>query len=111
MLLACLWWLAEHEPQPPTQARLAEQAGTDPMMTSQVLRRLEARGLIERPADAGDTRARRVALTAAGRALVAVALDDVERADSVHFEALGDRHDAFLDALAALVADDETRKR
>ena len=49
VLLASLWWLEEHD-EPPTQARLARQGGTDAMMTSQVLRRLEARGLLERRA-------------------------------------------------------------
>jgi hypothetical protein len=35
----------EHGAAPPTQAQLAEQAGTDLMMTSQVIRRLEGRAL------------------------------------------------------------------
>ena len=102
MLLACLWWLAEQEHDPPTQGRLAEQAGTDPMMTSQVLRKLEGRGLLERVADRKDTRARRLHLTQAGRTLVARALADVERADGEYFGPLGNRLDRFLHALAAL---------
>jgi DNA-binding MarR family transcriptional regulator len=102
VLLASLWWVAEHEPEPPTQARLAEQAGTDPMMTSQVLRKLEARRLLERVPDQRDARARRLALTAAGRKLVARALADVERADAEYFAPLADGHEPFLDALTAL---------
>jgi hypothetical protein len=39
VLLASLWWLSERDQQPPTQAQLAAQAGTDQMMTSQVLRK------------------------------------------------------------------------
>src|SRR5207244_5965381 len=54
VLLASLWWLEDHSLEAPTQASLAEQAGTDPMMTSQVLRKLETRGLLERAADARD---------------------------------------------------------
>ena len=46
VLLTSLWWLADHEDRPPTQARLAQHAGTDPMMTSQVTRKLEARALL-----------------------------------------------------------------
>lgn len=103
VLLASLWWLADHAPEPPTQARLAEQAGTDPMMTSQVLRKLEARRLLERPQDVNDSRARQVRLTAVGRALIAGALADVEAADSEFFASLGDRQGAFVEALAALV--------
>jgi len=78
VLLTSLWWLADHEDQPPTQARLAQHAGTDPMMTSQVTRKLETRKLLERALDPTDSRARRLHLTAAGRAVVARALKDVE---------------------------------
>jgi DNA-binding MarR family transcriptional regulator len=88
VLLASLWWLTEHDDRLPTQARLAQQAGTDPMMTSQVTRKLETRGLLERAFDPTDSRARRLRLTAAGRALVARALPDVEAADSEFFSAL-----------------------
>jgi DNA-binding MarR family transcriptional regulator len=102
VLLASLWWLEEQESEPPSQARLAEQAGTDPMMTSQVLRKLETRGLLERTPDPSDSRARRLHLTESGHNLVALALADVERADADYFAPVADRQDAFLDALAAL---------
>ena len=102
VLLASLWWLEGHEDAPPTQARLAQQAGTDPMMTSQVMRKLESRGLLERAAAPADGRARRLRLTRRGRALVARALADVEAADEEHFAALGPRRDAFVKALTAL---------
>jgi DNA-binding MarR family transcriptional regulator len=104
VLLASLWWLEDHEPDAPSQARLAQQAGTDSMMTSQVLRKLEARGLVERGAHPSDSRARLVHLTSAGRELTARSLADVESADSEYFAALGRRRDAFVDALAALAA-------
>jgi DNA-binding MarR family transcriptional regulator len=104
VLLASLWWLADHTPEPPTQARLAEQAGADPMMTSQVLRKLEVRGLLVRVPDKRDTRARRLELTTAGRAVVARALADVERVDADYFAPIAHQHDAFLDALAKLAA-------
>ncbi len=102
VLLASLWWLEDHEPGLPTQTRLAEQAGTDPMMTSQVLRRLEARGLLDRTADPSDSRARRLGLTPRGRDLIAGALADVESADTDYFKPLGQRQEEFVDALAAL---------
>lgn len=104
VLLASLWWLEGHEDQPPTQARLAQQAGTDPMMTSQVTRKLEARGLLERALDPADSRSRQLRLTATGRALVGRALSDVEAADDDYFAALGNRRNAFLEALGALGA-------
>jgi DNA-binding MarR family transcriptional regulator len=102
VLLTSLWWLADHEDHPPTQARLAQHAGTDPMMTSQVTRRLEAHGLLERALDPADSRARRLHLTAAGRTVVAQALEDVEAADEDYFAALGRQRDGFVRALGTL---------
>ena len=102
VLLASLWWLTEHQDQAPTQARLAQQAGTDPMMTSQVTRKLETRGLLERAFDPTDSRARRLRLTAAGRALVARALADVEAADHEFFSVLGSHRDTFTQDLQTL---------
>jgi DNA-binding MarR family transcriptional regulator len=101
VLLTTLWWLADHE-EPPTQTRLAEQAATDLMMTSQVLRRLEARGLLERQPDPNDARTRRLELTTSGLALVAGALAAVEQVDREHFERLGARLPAFVGDLATL---------
>jgi DNA-binding MarR family transcriptional regulator len=73
------------------------------MMTSQVVRKLEARGLVTRAPDERDSRARRLGLTAAGRTLLSGALADVEAADSAVFSALGDEERAaFVRALAAL---------
>ena len=104
VLLASLWWLEDHAEPPgaPTQAGLAAHAGTDPMMTSQVLRKLEARSLIRRDLDATDARARRLSLTAGGRARLAAALADVEAADAEYFAPAAERLPALLDALAAL---------
>jgi DNA-binding MarR family transcriptional regulator len=104
VLLTTLWWLAEHE-APPTQARLAERAATDTMMTSQVLRRLEGRGLLERQVDPQDARARRLVLTPAGRELLAPALAAVERADRAFFGPLEVRQAAFTNDLATLARD------
>jgi DNA-binding MarR family transcriptional regulator len=102
VLLASLWWLEQHADRPPTQAQLAEQAGTDPMMTSQVLRKLEARALLTRAPDRADTRAMQLGLTPAGRTLVAGALADVESADAEFFDVLGERRAELLAALRLL---------
>jgi DNA-binding MarR family transcriptional regulator len=104
VLLASLWWMVDHDDRPPTQSQLAQQAGTDPMMTSQVTRKLESGGLLERALDPTDSRARRLRLTAAGRALVSRALADVEAADEEYFSALGRERDAFVRALRRLEA-------
>ena len=109
VLLASLWWLEDHGDESPTQARLAEQAGTDPMMTSQVIRKLQSRELLQRVPDLADSRARRLRLTPAGRELVHTALADVEAADDEYFAAIGNRRGAFVEALAALGAPSRTR--
>ena len=71
-------------------------------MASQVLRRLEGRGLLERQADPHDARARRLVLTAVGRELLAPALAAVEHADRAFFGPLGARQAAFATDLATL---------
>ncbi|MDQ0688467.1 DNA-binding MarR family transcriptional regulator [Streptomyces achromogenes] len=65
VLLACTWWL-NSQGEHPNQMALARQAGTDVKMTSQVLRALEHKGLIERETDPADTRAKRLRVTDTG---------------------------------------------
>lgn len=72
------------------------------MMTSQVIRKLAARGLLDRHPDPTDSRARQLSLTTAGAAVLAGALADVEMTDEHYFATLGSRRDAFLADLAAL---------
>jgi DNA-binding MarR family transcriptional regulator len=85
VLLACTWWLNEHGERP-TQIALAAQAGTDVKMTSQVVRMLERKGLVERAVDPDDTRARRVRVTRKGARLAPRAIAVVERVDAAFFE-------------------------
>ncbi len=84
VLLACTWWLNE-QGERPTQVALAAQAGTDIKMTSQVLRNLERKGLIEREVDTADTRARRLRVTRQGARLAPRAIALVEQVDSDFF--------------------------
>jgi DNA-binding MarR family transcriptional regulator len=84
VLLACTWWLNEHGEQP-NQVALAAQAGTDIKMTSQVVRSLERKGLIERAVDESDTRARRLRVTRRGARLAPRAIDVVEGVDAAFF--------------------------
>ena len=102
VLLASLTWL--HGDAPVTQAALAAHAGTDPMMTSQVLRALEERGLIRRDPHPGDARARALSVTADGRDLANRAVVAVEACDREFFAPLGDRVAAFARALGDLTA-------
>ena len=97
VLLASLTWLAAGGPV--TQRQLADHAATDPMMTSQVLRALEQRGLVERLPHPGDGRARSLTVTSRGRALANQANVAVETCDAAFFAALGEDATAFTHAL------------
>lgn len=100
VLLASLTWLGSGEPV--TQAALAAHAGTDPMMTSQVLRALESRGLVRRDPHPGDARARALSATAEGRDLANRAVAAVEACDRAFFAPLGSEVPAFARALRTL---------
>jgi DNA-binding MarR family transcriptional regulator len=89
VLLASTWWLNTHGEQP-SQVQVAQQAGTDVKMTSQVLRTLEAKELITRDVDPADTRARLIRVTHRGTALAIKAIDAVEAADTAFFQATRD---------------------
>jgi len=89
VLLASTWWLNTHGERP-SQVAVAHRAGTDVKMTSQVLRTLEAKGLITREVDAADTRARRIHVTDRGAGLAVEAIAAVEAADAAFFQATPD---------------------
>ncbi|MFF0491848.1 MarR family winged helix-turn-helix transcriptional regulator [Nocardia sp. NPDC004068] len=103
VLLAALTWLAEHSGgEPVTQRELAAQAATDPMMTSQVLRALEQKDLVERREHPHDRRARALAPTKAGVALANRAIVAVETCDREFFAPLGGNTGEFATALRRL---------
>lgn len=85
---------------PVTQRALAEHARLDAVTTSEVLRTLESKGLVERRPHPGDARARAVAVTRAGRARARQAIPAVEAADAAYFR----EHAEEVAALARLVA-------
>ncbi|GAA3087759.1 DNA-binding MarR family transcriptional regulator [Kribbella aluminosa] len=81
VLVASTWWLNHVAGESPTQRRIADHANTDPMMTSQVLRTLTAKGLLSRTPDPTDSRAVLVEVTPTGAALAKRAVKLVEEAD------------------------------
>jgi DNA-binding MarR family transcriptional regulator len=89
VLLASTWWLNSHG-EDPNQLTLARQAGTDVKMTSQVLRKLETKGLIEREVDPADTRAKRLRATERGAELAQQAIAVVDEVDATFFKILPD---------------------
>jgi DNA-binding MarR family transcriptional regulator len=89
VLLACAWWLNTRG-LVPSQLQLARQAGTDVKMTSEVVRKLAAKGLLVRDTDPADTRVRRLQITPAGEALARQAVELVEAADAAFFRPVTD---------------------
>ncbi|MTE12668.1 MarR family winged helix-turn-helix transcriptional regulator [Nocardia aurantiaca] len=103
VLLASLTWLTGRSGgEPVTQRDVADQAATDPMMTSQVLRALEQKGLLERRDHPTDRRAKSLVPTETGAALVNRAIGVVEACDRDFFAPLGDRTSRFTAALRQL---------
>jgi len=102
VLLASAWWL-NRAGEAPRQHVLAAHAGTDVKMTSQVLQKLEEKGLLERAVDPSDTRAKLLRVTAAGAELAQRAITVVEAADTAFFAATPDRR-ALVELLRPLTA-------
>jgi len=101
VLLASLTYL-DADPPAVTQKVLAEHAATDEMMTSQVLRALEAKGWVERTRHPADGRAWLVRATTEGRALANRAVVAVEACDRAFFGSVDNRLDDFTGALRLL---------
>ena len=102
-LLASLLWMSRTQ-RTITQAMLARHTKLDMMMTSQVLRTLETRGLLQRNPHPTDTRAKVLRLTKEGRKLAWQAVPVVEGVDREFFGALGAQLDRFNRSLFSLIA-------
>lgn len=107
VLLAIASWLESTEEDPPTQSRLAFQARIDPMMTSQLVRTLEAKKLLRRSADPEDARAWRITPTAAGRRLAQEGINVVEEVDREFFAPLTNQQRQLTRMLRTLVEESE----
>jgi DNA-binding MarR family transcriptional regulator len=101
VLLASLWWLTVKAGDRPSQRRLADFAGIDPMMTSQVLRTLEKKGLVVRSVHPTDSRVRQLTVTREGAELARRTIAAVEAADRVFFVGTG-RRGTMLEFLRTL---------
>lgn len=69
-----------------TQQCVADFVGLDRMHVSQVAKRLEQDGLIERHAARSDQRAKKITLTQKGQELLTRAIPMVEQFDRAYFE-------------------------
>jgi DNA-binding MarR family transcriptional regulator len=101
VLLASLAWLGSHSQDCVTQRDLADHAATDIMMTSQVLRTLEAKGFLVRRPHPQDARARDLRITPAGTTVVNKAIVAVESCDAAFFARAGRTQDGLVQGLRA----------
>jgi DNA-binding MarR family transcriptional regulator len=102
-LLGSLLWLTEEEGIEATQNHIAAHAGTDPTMTSQVLRTLEKRRLLSRRPSKEDARARVVTMLAAGRQITIAGLGIVRGVDASFFDATLEDPQTFRAELGRLM--------
>ena len=93
VLLASLVWSPSQKSL--TQKQLADYAKTDIMMTSQVLRKLEQKGLITRTVGIADARSMTLSATQDGVKLTNEAIATVEAVDKEFFKSLGNDAQEF----------------
>ncbi|GAA1400166.1 MarR family transcriptional regulator [Kitasatospora putterlickiae] len=106
VLMASLYGLSRSGEQP-SQRRLADRAGLEPLYVSKLARTLEAAGLLARTRDPHDPRAMRLALTEQGLDVTRRAIVVIQRLLDQLLEPLGGqdspRTRQFKDDLAALL--------
>ena len=103
VILASTWWLngqGEH----PKQSRLSDYTGSDARMTSEVVGRLIAKGLLTRMRDPEDARAKVLSVTSEGASVAARAIDAVEAADEAFFAPAAHRPLDLVTLLKTLAA-------
>lgn len=88
VVLTTLCWACD-ENEGMNQRSVADASSIDPMTTSQVVRKLEAAGLVERVPDPADKRAYLVIPTRSGRDLANVTTPVVEKVDQAVFDQAG----------------------
>jgi DNA-binding MarR family transcriptional regulator len=85
VILASVRWFERHSTEPPSQRQIGDRAGTDPMMTSELIRALERLPLLRRRRNPSDGPAYQISTTPAGRYLAERAVPIVEAADDGFF--------------------------
>ncbi|WP_328667446.1 MarR family transcriptional regulator [Streptomyces sp. NBC_00322] len=105
-LLASLYGM-QRSGRRPSQRRLADHTGLEPLYVSKLARALEAAGLVERLPDPSDTRAVQLSLTDQGRDVTRRAIDVVQQLLDRLLEPLGGlegpRAEVFSRELAVLL--------
>lgn len=102
LVLSSTWWLGRTGGIP-RQRDVAEHAGLEAVMTSQVLKSLERDGHIHRVRDADDLRATRVVVTTRGQDLARRCVVLLDRLDKEFFAGAYNTP-GFIDTLRSLAA-------
>lgn len=102
VLMASIYWLTIHN-QEITQIVLSSHTKIDPMTTSQVLRTLQSKKLLQRQEHHTDTRAKMVVLTEEGKKIIKQAVKTVEKFDNDFFKPLGNKTNDFNKKLILLL--------
>jgi DNA-binding MarR family transcriptional regulator len=104
-VVSTVWWLGR-DGYPPRQREVADHAGIDPAMTSQVMNVLLRRDWVVRGVDPEDGRASRLYITDAGRDIAERAVHELDQAEREFFRPAGNR-EHVLKLLRTLAARDE----
>lgn len=103
-VLASLLWLEKSE-EKINQQKIADYAGIEKMMTSEVVRTLEKKNLIQRTKDKQDVRSSLIKLNPLGRSITRKALRQVLLADEEFLRPLLQDKKKFLAHLSCLIGD------
>lgn len=106
VLLASIGWLSQKQALV-SQIDIARHGSLDVNMTSQVIRALEARGLIRREHIAGNKRSKYCSLTAQGTRLLRKVLPIVEAVDQTFFAQLAEQQEMFCTLMVTLLEQKE----
>lgn len=106
-VLGAVGWATKGGGAAPSQRRVAQSAGLDMMTASQVIRALEATGVLAREDDPADARSWCVSLTDEGRQALKKSAALVRAADEAFFGRLGAKRGATVEALALLNTGDD----
>lgn len=109
VILATTGWLTRMGKRA-SQAEIGRQAALDPNTTSQILRGLQAKGLIERSHNI-DERSKYPILTATGAESLAKAMPAVESADAAFFASVDLKGSGILKTLQILACTDFSENR
>ncbi len=105
-ILSAVFGLSANEPHI-TQAMVCRHAELDPNMSSEVVRSLEAKGLLRREPHPEDGRAATMSLTNDGRDLVSKARDEIAPLIEQFFAPLVDQRDELVRMLRSLIDEAE----